>query len=228
MAAEVKLLDINERLGSGGVAYAPFVQALKQEVSEVKAKYKIEVHLGKRRGRETLTPGVLMLWESGKRFHGGGDDKTYWCGYADCDKPIDTNYFGHVHVVCPSCNRELFLDHDLKRKHIEHAMTEGLDTKGLRRMAVVVGEKYFNLPTQRIAQLIDKAFNATGRNADIYLKFSPKDIRYDALHEKTLDIDKVEVARTRRDPVIYPLNRIIQDLTSGGDFVSRVRSFLEA
>ena len=71
---------------------------------KLRAKYEIELIFS--RHRSTLahkpSPVMLIIWESGRRFHGGGDQKMYWCGYKDCGKPISSDNFAYMHVVCPT------------------------------------------------------------------------------------------------------------------------------
>ena len=74
---------------------------------DVTAKYKIELHFGRDRSISALKPslGLITMWESGRRLHGGGDDKMYWCGYQDCGKPVRSSAMAQYHLVCPSCQR---------------------------------------------------------------------------------------------------------------------------
>jgi len=58
------------------------MEAFSKEMKE-RAKHKIEIHFGQDRSglSHKLCSGALLIWESGKRMHGGGDEKMYWCGY---------------------------------------------------------------------------------------------------------------------------------------------------
>jgi hypothetical protein len=168
------------------------------------------------------------MWESGRRLHGGGDDKMYWCGYPTCGKPIASSNFGYAHVVCPKCQKEQFLDPKTKINHIKYLARENLLPGNIDKMPTVSGEKLFKLYPERIADLLVTTFNDLGRNADIYLKYSPLDMRYDKVHETVHDLNRLDRARIKREPVIYSMARIIQDLSTGADlralFLAMIRA----
>jgi hypothetical protein len=191
--------------------------ALKSE--EIKAKYKVELQFGKNRSISTLKPsvGVMLIWESGKRFHGGGDQQMYWCGFDDCQFPMSTDNFGFYHVVCPTCNRENFLDKPSKDDHILEARRMGKNTASFKGMPIVFGERYFNLTPPKIADLIEKVWRRLGCNADIYIKYHPSDIRYRAMFETAKTQDDLEKARRLRGLLIYPLARILKDTSTGAE-----------
>ena len=199
----------------------------KREIEE-RARYKIEVHLGKDRTTHGLCPGAVLIWESGRRLHGGGDEKMYWCGYPECKKPMSTDNFGYMHVVGPTCQREQFLDHYAKAAHVKELRAQGKGSTDLEKLPTVVGELFFKLPHPKIADLLASAFNDLQRNADIYLKFHPLDIRYTGRLETTADINRLELGRQRRDPLIYPLSRIVKDLVAGADLRDRILAMITA
>ena len=203
--------------------------ALKKEEQD-KARYKIEVIFSKHRSSLSYKPSpfMLLIWESGRRLHGGGDQKMYWCYYQDCDKPISSDYFGYMHVLCPHCQREMFLDPDAKAAHVESLRRENRNSVGLERIPFVVGEKMANLTPPNTAELLVKTWHQLDGQADIYLKYSPKEIRYDPKHETTKDIDKLDKVRIQRQPLIYPLARIRRDLAGGADLKSRFLGMLTA
>ncbi len=64
--------------------------------------------------------------------------------------------------------------------------------------------------------------------ADIYIKFSPYEIRYDKLHETTADMDRLEKTRIQRQPVIYTLKAIRKDLAAGADLRARFLAMITA
>jgi|GEM_PF-1686045 len=198
---------------------------------EIRAKYKIEIMFGKDRSISALKPstGIITIWESGRRFHGGGDQKMYWCGYDDCKKPIMESNFAHFHTVCPSCSREQFLDPGSKKKHIDYLQKENRPTKEMSMMPCIVGERLFKLPPQKIADLLEKLWWELGGSADIYLKYHPTDIRYDMKHESTKTIDLLNKAREeRRTPTIYPLKNIIKDTSAGASLNKRFFALVTA
>lgn len=191
--------------------------------SPIAAKYKVEVIFSRHRSTlsHVASPLMLLIWESGKKLHGGGDQKMYWCGYDDCGKPLSSDNFGFMHVVCPSCRRECFLDPEGKQRHIASSRAEGRSTSGLESMPTVTGEKMARLTPPKLADLLVKTFHQLNGDVDIYLKYSPFEIRYDSLHEKTSDIDNLDRVRIQRNPLIYSLKNIIKDMSAGADLKKR-------
>lgn len=170
---------------------------------------------------------MVLIWESGKRFHGGGDQKMYWCGYNDCDKPLSSDLFAYMHVVCPHCNREIFLDPKAKQAHVKSLIEQGKNPDSMRRMPYVVGERLANLTPPKLAELLEKTWRNLDSNADIYLKYSPYEIRYDPLHDnETKTVDNLERVRIQRQPVIYTLKNIMKDLHAGADLRGRLLSMI--
>ena len=196
----------------------------------VKAKYKIEIHFGPDRSsvHHKLMAALVTIWESGKRLHGGGDEKMYWCGYDDCGKPFSTDYFGYMHAVCPKCQRELHLDPFSKQEHLDYLERENLPVNGMDKLPIVVGEKLMKQTPPNIAGFLTKTFHDLDFDADIYLKFHPKDMRFDKKNFGHEIVDKLETARTRREPVIYPLARILKDTSSGGDLKHHILAMITA
>jgi hypothetical protein len=195
-----------------------------------KADYKIELLFDSRRSarREKLVPFLVTMWESGKRLHGGGDDKMYWCGYADCAKPIKSSSFAYAHTACPSCNREVFLDEASKAAHIRSLAREGRASAGIERIPVICGERLCNLPPAKIADLLEKLWFQLEGKADVYFKYSARKIRYDSLNETSRDIDNLEAVRVEREPGIYTLAAIRKDIAAGASLKGRFLSWVLA
>ena len=193
-----------------------------------RGRYKIELHFGKDRTSSGLCSGCLTIWESGLRLHGGGDEKMYWCGYPGCGKPIASSNFGYAHAVCPLCKREQFLDDKTQRDHVKYLIKENQQVGDLDKLPIVVGEKFFKLYPPTIADLLVTTFNDLGRDADIYLKYHPLDMRYEGKNETVADLKRLELARIKREPVIYPLARIVKDLNAGGDLRAHFLAMIRA
>jgi hypothetical protein len=198
------------------------------EEQKLKAKYKIEIMFSKHRSPKAHvhSPFMMIIWESGKRFHGGGDQKMYWCGYDDCGKPMSSDVFAYMHCVCPSCHKEMFLDPDSKQSHVAALHADGRDARKIQAMPFVVGEKLGNLIPMKLAGLIEKTWRQLDGDADIYLKYSPYEIRYDILHETPEDVDNLTKVRVQRKPLIYLLKSILKDLSAGADLRKRILAMI--
>lgn len=201
------------------------VEAL-ADAHEVRAKYKIELIFSRHRSTYKESPCMVLIWEGGKRFHGGGDQKMYWCGYDDCGLPMSSDNFAYMHVVCPHCQKELFLDAPSRATHAANLVSRGINPDEIKRIPEVVGEKLVNLTPEGLAKLLEKTWRQLDGMADIYLKYSPYEIRYDALHETTKDMDNLEKVRVQRTPLSYPLKNIIKDLSAGADLVGRLKMMI--
>lgn len=211
------------------------VQArMKAELEEEKqlraerAKYKIEVIFD--RNRSTIAPSAfgLIIWESGKMFHGGGDQKMYWCPYDACGKPMTVDNFAYLHAVCPSCLREMFLDPEARQAHLDYLKLENKPLKGIDKIPMIVGERFGKMSPPRLAELLEKTFRSLESCADIYLKYSPFEIRYDVLNETSKDIDNLHNVRVQRKPLIYLWKAIMKDVSAGADLRKRLESMLRA
>ncbi len=204
------------------------MEAVKKELG-LRAQYKIEILFSRHRSPNLMKPSPLMLliWESGKRFHGGGDQKMYWCGYSNCDMPVSSELFAYMHVVCPHCNRELFLDPKSKQAHVKSMQDRGLNPDDMRGIPYVVGERLANLTPPKLAELLEKTWRKLNGDADIYLKFSPYEIRYDPKYDdNSRTIDNLERVRLQRQPVIYTLKNILVDLAAGAELRTRLLAMI--
>jgi len=236
----VALLPADQRVAVGSSHLKPMdeprskpteedLQRAKKEEAD-RAKYKIEVMFHKNRSSlpNKPFPAMVLIWESGKRLHGGGDEKMYWCGYENCGKPIPSDDFGYMHVVCRHCQRELFLDPDSRTLHIKNLKEERRDSTGIEKLPLVVGEKLANLTPPNLAELLAKTWYQLEGLADVYFKYSPHEIRYDKVHETTADMDRLEKVRVQRTPGIYTLARIRADIANGSDLKDRFLAMIVA
>src|SRR6185369_12873116 len=227
---------VSAKLGAGGLRNRITAKLTAQDKLAVeaeqadKADYKIEVMFHRKRSTLPNKPTAVMvlIWESGKKLHGGGDQKMFWCGYPDCEKPFSSDNFGYAHAVCPHCKREVFLDEQSKATHIRHANRDRLNTDGLKKMPIVIGERLANLTPPNLAALLEKTWHQLDGKADVYLKYSPYEIRYDIKFETTKDIDNLDKVRTTRDPLIYTLKAIRKDIAHGADLRGRFLAMLTA
>lgn len=231
----IALLPAEQRISVGRPKAAPRattedLQKAEEEQKD-KAKYKIEVmfHPTKRSSlAHKPFPVAVLIWESGRRLHGGGDEKMYWCGYGDCGKPIPSDDFGYMHVVCRHCQREAFLDPTSKKTHIKSLIAERRASDGIEKIPIISGEKFANLTPPNLAELLVKTWHQLSGEADVYFKYTSKKIRYDKAHESTRDMDNLELARVQRKPGIYTLKAIRKDIASGADLKSRFLAMIVA
>lgn len=185
------------------------LQALLQD-NKIKAKYKIELFFGKARSLHGHTPGCVSFWESGAKFHGGGDVKIYICpgdslkknGCSAILKDF-TNTMGTI--VCPHCGSQWLGEQ-------------------------VVGEVLASLPMRKWSELLYRYFLQLDQHCDIYLKHAPDDVRTVALPQVaratfrgSQQLDRVRAKRARH---VYPLANIIKDVNAGADILRRIHSFL--
>lgn len=188
-------------------------------VDDALAKFKIEIHFGPDRTTKRDFRALVLLMESGKFFHGGGDGQMYVCldhrlyekdnttppsvlpqlrqmmkerTEYGCGAPIGTAQIAAGIALCTSCNRRI-------------------DARYL------TGQMPFYGSIQELAELTEILFRRLGSDADVYCKYHPKDIRY----RTQAEMKGVEEARRRRALLIYPLRNILKDTTAGASLVDR-------
>lgn len=179
--------------------------------AEIRAKFKIEVRYvteergGIKKGRTTHGPNLvgIMIWESGRRFHGGGDDKMYWCKDnrndhdEGCWSPISSDHIRGGIAVCPNCNQAINAN-------------------------LLTDIRIFRTSTQSLAGTIEKIFRQLHSNADIYCKYDKDDIRFQSMAKER----GWEAANRLKGMHIYPLKNLIKDTASGADLTKRIFAFL--
>lgn len=185
-------------------------QALKVLLSEdttLRARFKIEFMCGANRSVEKPFRGSIIVFRSGTALHGGGDEVIYPCVDPLCPGfiPPELIMTSTGMAGCPKCQQVW-------------PQTQ------LKEMLLAV------LPAQKWAFVLSRFFVRLGHDADLYLKSAPVDIRNSARMEREKDHGGLQlaVARTRRQPVIYPLDRIYKDLSNGVDLERCFRAFVTA
>lgn len=169
--------------------------------AEIKAKYKIEVSFEK--GRTPNGPNILgvQVWESGKRFHGGGDELTFFCKDVEsdlgCFAVIPSDFVKGGVAYCPSCKK-------------------GVNADRLTNM--LIGK----VTSQALAEQLAKMFRELSSSADIYLKYHKTDPHYVAM-ERAKGPD---TAKRLKGMHIYPLKNILKDTAAGADLVKRFKAFV--
>ena len=179
---------------------------------EIRAKYKIEVEfLGPDEkgypGRTSKGPNRLgvKVWESGKRFHGGGDELMFWC-------------LSSIKGVAGGCGGIMSAD------NIRNGIAYCPHCKNMMNMEAMTDTRAGFFTNQSLAKELLKLFRALGSDCDIYIKFHKTDIHYIAMER-----DKgPEVAARLKGMHIYPLKNILKDTASGADLGKRFIAFLNS
>ena len=164
------------------------------------AKYKIEVAYMEARKLKESSACSVTVWESGRRFHGGGDQSMFWCINAKnpeegCGGLIPDNMVKNGVALCPHCKRSVN-----------------------QQLLPVTRVGIFS--PQNLAKEIHKIFRHLGSDADVYLKFHKSDMEARA----RLKSD----GGAKKELAIYTVSRLIQDSLSGSDLVKRIETFLTA
>lgn len=229
--------SLRARIGSGNPLRATPAQVqqlvetkklIDQEHAD-KAAYKIELLFSSHRSSlsHVASPGMLLIWESGKKLHGGGDYKMYWCGHRACQMPIPGgDLISHGFVVCRSCTRECFRSDQDRIRHKKQMVRDRKRTTDLDNIPTIGGEKMAKLTPSNWAKLLEQTFERLGREADIYITFSKKAIRYDAKNETVADLNNLDAVQLTREKVIYTLKAIRQDLAAGSGLHARFVAML--
>lgn len=189
----------------------------------VKAAYKIEITFGKDRSSLKPYAAFVSLWESGKHLHGGGDGNMYFCldcralrpdtawkqlisllsdkepSKMGCGRPISADTIGGGIAFCPHCQKHINSDN-------------------------ITSQLPFYGTSQDLAKIVARYFDVLKQNADVYAKYHPTDIRYTGMQAAK----GLEVARRLRGMFIYPMSRILRDLSGGSSLESRFRVFINA
>ncbi len=193
----------DRRLGSLQMEKKTEDSELSKVNGEIRAKFKIEVTFTM--GRTTQGPNKLgiQLWESGKHFHGGGDELMYWCQdnregeNSGCWAPISgSNIVGEV-AYCPNCKRTVASE-------------------------LLTNMKIGNVSTRKLAEECSKLFRQLGSNADLYLKYHKTDIHYIAMEKSK----GKKTADRLKGMHIYPLKNLLKDTAFGADLTKRFYAFL--
>lgn len=183
------------------------IKSLLTEDTTLRAKFKIELMCGSNRSTDKPFHGSIVVFRSGTALHGGGDEVVYPCANPLCPGfiPPELIMTSVGRAGCPKC-QSIWSQDQLKEMFLA------------------------TLPAQKWALVLARFFVRLGHDADLYLKSAPIDIRKSAMSEKEKDQGGMQlaVARTRRQPVIYPLDRIYKDLSGGAEIERCFRAFVTA
>jgi len=174
------------------------------------ARYKIEILFDRGFAPSKPSAGIVSFWESGSKFHGGGDALMHICpgkklNINNCEAFIRDAGHGYGFLICKSCNK-------------------------VWNGEQVYGQVMARLTYQGWAELVIKYFRRLEMSADIYVKYHPSDLRQVALREQEAKyssdaLDKVRGSRQKR---IYTLKSILTDTAAGADLEGRFQAFIKA
>jgi hypothetical protein len=173
------------------------------ENEKLLAKYKIEVLFGPGRTTNGPNPVRIMCWESGKKFHGGGDESMFFCkdGTVEdgegCWNPIPGDQVKGGIAFCKHCNRAINSD----------------------KLAM---QKEGKVTTKNLSIELVRMFRQLGSSADIYCKYNKDDIHYIAMARQKGE----STAKRLLGLHIFPLRHIIKETSTGADLGKRFYAFL--
>ena len=187
------------------------------------ATYKLELHFGS--GRTTQdAKGAFTCWESGKALNGDGDVQMVFCGFGQdttraCERPFSVDCIQEIWAVCPHCNRKQWANVLDKKKYRKRAEFRDQDLPCCHNIIVFPTNS-----TRWISERLVYYFDVLMSDADVYLKYHPKDIRYTTMVEH----QGAHAARKMRGLHIYPLANIIKDTSTGASLAGRFLAFIRA
>ncbi len=193
---------------------------------DIRAKHKIQVNFGPGRSALKDFKAIVTLWESGKFFHGGGDGQIYSC--------LDHRVFNNNSTTAPSAlpimrrmskeRTDWGCGHPISGADIKGPIARCPGCKNYIQVPYLTGQLPFNGSVVELAELTTLIFHKLNDDADIYCKYDKTDIRYEMQKAK----DGLEKAHQLRGLFIYPLFRIMQDISSGSSLEARFKAFFLA
>lgn len=177
-----------------------------------RATYKLEVIFNDERSFHHPFGGIVTLWESGNKLHGGGDTKLYLCPGQElknngCDGLLADTTRGLRFMVCAKCG-------------------------SMWRPEQVHGEVFYKLTMGKWADVLLQWFTRLNLDADIRLKYARDDIRTVATLEQERQMRGELLAKARSEErmstSIYPLTHIIKDTSNGAGLHGRILAFLKS
>jgi hypothetical protein len=186
---------------------------------EKKARYKLQVFFQSERSDKKPIAFTLSVLESGKRLHGGGDECLFICRRqrGAAAKPFDV--MGKEVKSPMGCGG--FITGDLVSEEGTMVCPHCL----LPHKSSEVGDSvFFRLSADKASTVLANWWRRLGCDADIYLKYSPFDVRVKMMQ----DAYGVRKARELKGMTIYPLENILKDTSAGSSVESRFRALILA
>jgi len=192
------------------------------EIMRAKATYKIQIWFRHNRRLFGDNQFTLSFWESGKRLHGGGDEKMFVCRrLRSAPKPNRRDAIG------------LMNKGDVKERGCDHLIPGALVSMGLvvcphcgmrHDSAYLVDSVLYEMDMTKASEILEMWWRRLDGDADVYVKFAPDDPRTLVMADEM----GFRKARRRKGLTIYPLAHIIKDISNGASVQSRFRSLLTA
>lgn len=177
----------------------------KLPTEDIRAGYKIEVHFDGKRTTTGPNNHLIVVYDSSGMKTGEGDVLMGFC--PSClehvvRRPWPTEMDPDpTTFFCDKCKKPFPLT-----KMLDWLVTE--------------------LTTVRLAERLTRMFQQLKGDVDIILKYNKNDIRYQSTDPN--QAQTLARARSTREPSIYTLKRIMDDVHGGADLVQRFKAFLEA
>lgn len=184
-------------------------------VESLRAQHLVEVHFGEERSAFKPYVGVVVTLtrarlENGEDVFGGGAlTSLYPCPDDHCPQFIHPSLVSPTLgvTVCPRCQRQW----------------------PVRDMSC---ERGFRLTTQNWAFVLARIVLRAELNTDIRVNYTPKNLIKATLlsreRGKLSHGDEVNAVRASLKAVVYPMSRLLTDLSSGAELETCLRAFLEA
>lgn len=194
--------------------------------ADVRASHKIQINFGPGRSGLRDFKALLTLWESGKHFHGGGDALMYTC----LDHRIFENNSTAPETALPVFRRlakerlDRGCGHPITDADIRGPVALCPGCKNMMPTDYLLGQIPFYGSAQDLAELTAIIFHKLRDDADIYCKYDRTDIRFE-MQKSRYGLDK---AQQLRGLFIYPMGRIMKDVSAGASLEGRFKAFFLA
>jgi hypothetical protein len=199
------------------------------------ARYRIQVQFGKDRTIQGPNVCGITLWESGRKFHGGGDTLMYWCAEMDT---VDPKTGAMLHKGTGGCGGiipDAFINAATVSTKTGDPVARQLLAQCPHCGGVIPADrltsiKTYRATTDRLAEILSDLWHkhlaegGLNGDADVYLKYSRHDMRYIAM-EAQLGSER---ARELKGLSLYPLANILKDALGGATVESCFRAFLKS
>jgi hypothetical protein len=178
------------------------------------ARYKIEVHFGPRRTTNGPNVAAISVFESGLHLDGEGDELMYICAERDKGLALNAPNVADTDIVWGKEGCGKFIPGKNLRAGVAVCVCE---KRKMMKSEELTSTLLVNLSTEKISNLVASWFRKLDNDADIYVKYHPTDIRYQAM----ADAQGLDKARSLRGLTIYPLKNIVKDVSNGATLEKR-------